>query len=83
MSVGKKLCDKPFELKGGHGFRMDRAPVTNRQFRAFVAETSYVTLAERPPRAEDYPGALPHMLRAGSLAFTPPDYSISLSDWSR
>ena len=35
------------------------------------------------PKAEDYPGALPHMLRAGSLVFTPPDHPVSLSDWSR
>src|SRR5690242_5614140 len=54
------------------GFWMDRAPVTNRQFRAFVEATGYVTFAEIAPRAEDYPGALPHMLKAGSLVFTPP-----------
>jgi formylglycine-generating enzyme len=65
------------------GFWIDRTPVTNWQFRAFVAETGYVTLAERRPQAEDYPGALPHMLRAGSLVFAPPDHPISLSDWSQ
>jgi formylglycine-generating enzyme required for sulfatase activity len=65
------------------GFWIDRTPVTNRQFRAFVVETGYVTLAERPPQAEDYPGALPHMLKAGSLVFAPPDHPISLSDWSQ
>jgi formylglycine-generating enzyme required for sulfatase activity len=65
------------------GFWIDRTPVTNWQFRAFVAETGYVTLAERRPQAEDYLGALPHMLRAGSLVFAPPDHPISLSDWSQ
>ncbi len=29
----------------------------------------YVTAAEKPPRAEDYPGAIAEMLRAGSIVF--------------
>ena len=52
------------------GFYIDRTPVTNREFRAFVNATSYVTLAERKPDAKDYPGALPHMLKAGSMVFS-------------
>ena len=51
------------------GFRMDRYPVTNEQFQEFVEQTGYVTYAEIAPRAEDYPGALPDMLQAGSLVF--------------
>jgi hypothetical protein len=31
-----------------------------------------VTFAEIAPDAKDYPGALPHMLKAGSLVFRPP-----------
>ena len=54
------------------GFWMDETPVTNRQFQAFVAATGYQTVAEVPPRAEDYPGADPAMLVAASLVFTPP-----------
>ncbi|MDC0739387.1 formylglycine-generating enzyme family protein [Cognatishimia sp. SS12] len=53
-------------------FLIDSAPVTNRQFAEFVRATGYVTLAERPPNAEDYPGILPEMLHAGSLVFVPP-----------
>src|SRR5258708_35299683 len=49
------------------GFWMDRIPVTNRQFREFVNSTGYVTFAEIAPEAKDYPGALPRMLKAGSL----------------
>ena len=64
-------------------FFIDATPVTNAQFRAFVAATGYVTFPEIPPRAEDYPGALPHMLRAGSLVFTPPDRPVALRDWSQ
>ena len=54
------------------GFWIDRTPVTNRQFKEFVRATGHVTFAEIPPDPKDYPGALPHMLYAGSLVFTPP-----------
>jgi formylglycine-generating enzyme len=65
------------------GFWIDRTPITNRQFRAFVKATGHVTVAEIPPDPKDYPGALPHMLRAGSLVFTPPKHAVDLSDWSQ
>ena len=38
------------------GFFMDKTDVTNAQFAAFVKETGYITIAERKPRAEDFPG---------------------------
>ena len=63
------------------GFWMDRTPVTNRQFRQFVEATGYVTFAETAPDPKDYPGALPHMLEAGSLAFAPPKRRVDLSNW--
>jgi sulfatase modifying factor 1 len=65
------------------GFYIDRTPVTNRQFRKFVNATKHVTFAEITPRAEDYPGALPHMLKAGSLVFSPPKEPVDLKDWSQ
>ncbi|MGL6042375.1 MAG: formylglycine-generating enzyme family protein [Sandaracinobacteroides sp.] len=65
------------------GFWMDRAPVTNREFAAFVESSGHVTVAQVPPRAEDYPGALPEMLRAASMLFTPPDGPVRLNDWSQ
>ncbi len=37
------------------GFWMDTTEVTNEQFAVFVKATGYVTLAERTPRAEDFP----------------------------
>src|SRR5215813_337927 len=52
------------------GFWIDRTPVTNRQFKAFVNATGHVTTAQRVPDARDYPGALPKMLYAGSLVFS-------------
>jgi formylglycine-generating enzyme len=65
------------------GFWMDKTPVTNRQFRAFVEATGHVTFAEIPPDPKDYPGALPHMLRPGSLMFDPPSHPVDLNDWSQ
>jgi len=65
------------------GFWIDRTPVTNRQFREFVRATGHVTFAEIAPDAKDYPGALPHMLRAGSLVFAPPNHPVDLGDWSQ
>jgi formylglycine-generating enzyme required for sulfatase activity len=65
------------------GFWIDPTPVTNRQFRRFVEATGHITVAERKPDPKDYPGALPHMLKAGSLVFNPPDYPVDLRDWSQ
>ena len=62
---------------------IDRTPVTNRQFKEFVRATGYVTTAEVVPDPKDYPGALPHMLYAGSLVFTPPPHVVNLRDWSQ
>ena len=61
-------------------FWIDRAPVTNDQFRAFVAATGHVTFAEIAPRAEDYPGARPELLVPASLVFKKPGGPVSLSD---
>jgi formylglycine-generating enzyme required for sulfatase activity len=54
------------------GFWIDRTPVTNRQFMDFVRGAGHVTFAELAPDPKNYPGALPDMLYAGSLAFAPP-----------
>jgi formylglycine-generating enzyme len=65
------------------GFWMDRTPVTNRQFKEFVAATGHLTIAEIPPDPKDYPGALPHMLYAGSLVFQSPARAVDTSDWTQ
>jgi formylglycine-generating enzyme required for sulfatase activity len=61
------------------GFWIDPRPVTNAEFDKFVRETGYVTAAERPPRAENYPGAIAEMLRAGSIVFQKPPGRVDLS----
>jgi formylglycine-generating enzyme required for sulfatase activity len=62
------------------GFFMDRTDVTNRQFAAFVNATGYITVAERTPRAEDFPGVRPENLCAGGVVFSAPDHPVPLTD---
>ncbi len=62
------------------GFWMDATEVTNAQFAAFVAATGHVTVAERKPRPEDYPGAPPEALVAGSVVFVPPTRPVLLNN---
>jgi len=54
---------KPWHRVYVDGYWMDKTEVTNEQFARFVKATGYVTVAERKPRAEDYPQALPEELR--------------------
>ena len=63
--------ERPARWTKVDGFWIDRTPVTNREFAAFVGDTGWVTLAEMTPDPEAYPGALPEMLTPGSLVFTP------------
>ncbi|MCA6250501.1 MAG: formylglycine-generating enzyme family protein [Phenylobacterium sp.] len=74
--------ERPARAVRVDGFWMDLTPVTNRQFDVFVRQTGHVTTAEIAPRAEDYPGADPRMLRAASLVFTPPSGPVPLNDVS-
>ncbi len=80
--VGMKATEdsRPVHRVYVDGFWMDKTDVTNRQFEAFVKATGYVTVAERKPRAEDYPTAPPENLVAGSIVFLPPDHPVPLSD---
>jgi formylglycine-generating enzyme required for sulfatase activity len=64
------------------GFWIDPTPVTNEQFCRFVKETGHVTYAEVTPDPKDYPDALPHMLRAGSLVFVKSTGPVDLNTWS-
>lgn len=59
-------------------FWMDEAPVTNRDFGAFVKATGYRTVAERPLKPEDFPGVPREQLQPGSIVFTPPGLDVSL-----
>lgn len=63
------------------GFWIDKAPVTNAEFLQFVGETEYSTVAERTPKAEDYPGVDPVDLVPGSLVFQMTPGPVSLHDY--
>ncbi|GLS39432.1 hypothetical protein GCM10010869_50290 [Mesorhizobium tianshanense] len=60
------------------GFWMDCHTVTNREFERFVAETGYVTLAERPADPADYPGAIPELLVPSSSMFKKPAQKVDM-----
>jgi len=51
------------------GFWMERDEVTNDQFARFVSATGYVTVAERPLKPGNFPGAPPENLVPGSMVF--------------
>lgn len=80
--VGMKatLDARPIHRVYVDGFYMDKNDVTNAQFARFVKATGYVTVAERPPRAEDFPGAPPENLVAGGVVFSPPDHTVPLNN---
>lgn len=63
------------------GFWMDATEVCNDDFARFVAATGYVTVAERAPRSEDFPGVPADRLVAGSAVFTPTDGPVDLDQY--
>jgi len=80
--VGMKATEdaRPIHRVYVDGFFMDQTDVTNAKFAAFVKATGYVTVAERKPRAEDFPGAPPENLVAGSVVFSAPDQPVPLNN---
>ena len=74
------LDARPWHRVYVDGYWMDATEVTNEQFARFVRATGYVTVAERKPRAADYPQALPEKLVAGSVVFTPPAHAVALNN---
>jgi len=61
-------------------FWMDKTDVTNEEFARFVKATNYVTIAERAPTAEEFPGAPQENLVAGSVVFSAPDHPVPLNN---
>ncbi len=72
--------EQPVESVSVDGLWMDETPVTVAQFRRFVRETKYVTLAERPLDPGVYPDADPELLVPGSLVFRASTGPVDLSD---
>jgi formylglycine-generating enzyme required for sulfatase activity len=65
------------------GFWMDKTDVTNAQFAKFAKATGYITVAERKPRKEDFPGVPAEKLVPGSVVFTPPSHPVPLDDYAQ
>ena len=59
----------PVRTENVAAFDIDRHEVTNAQFARFVAQTGYVTVAERPVDPAAYPGLAPAALQPGSAVF--------------
>lgn len=64
-------------------FCIHTTPVTNAMFAEFVAQTGYLTQAERCLSPENYPGVSVDKLQPASLVFMPPDVPVSLDDVNR
>jgi sulfatase modifying factor 1 len=73
--------EQPVHTVAVDGFWIDAKPVTVRQFRHFVRETGYVTVAERKPDPADYPGIDPAALVPGSLVFQRTPGPVPLNDF--
>ena len=71
----------PVHERSVAAFEIDLHPVTNAQYAAFIADTGYVTVAERPLDPGDFPGADPDDLVPGGLVFVPTRGPVDLSDW--
>jgi formylglycine-generating enzyme len=70
--------ERPVRRVDVAAFRIERHPVTNAQFAAFVRATGYRTVAERPLDPADFPGAPVENLVPGSLVFTPTPGPVDL-----
>jgi len=70
--------ERPVRPESVAPFEIDRHAVTNDQFAAFVRETGYVTVAERPLDPSQFPDVDPE---PGSLVFTPTDGPVDLRVW--
>ena len=75
------LEEAPVRRVEVEGFWIDARPVTVGQFRRFVKQTGYVTVAERPLDPALLPDADPTMLVPGSLVFRPARGPVDLSDF--
>jgi formylglycine-generating enzyme required for sulfatase activity len=64
-------------------FAVDRTQVTNARFAAFVKETGYRTVAERPLDPAEFPGAPTENLVPGSMVFTPTRGPVDLRHLSQ
>ncbi|NIG54130.1 formylglycine-generating enzyme family protein [Chitinophaga sp. Cy-1792] len=83
-------AERPAHQVRVKAFYIDATEVTNKQFKAFVDATGYVTVAERKPDWEELKKQLPpgtpkipdNELVAGAMVFEAPDHPVDKSDIS-
>jgi formylglycine-generating enzyme len=73
--------ERPAHRSTVGGFAMDETTVTNAEYAAFVDDTGYVSVAERPIDPALYPGADPRLLVPGALVFHMTDGPVDLADY--
>jgi formylglycine-generating enzyme required for sulfatase activity len=87
-ALDARADEKPVHRVKVDGFWMDATPVTNKQFKAFVDATGYVTTAETAPILEDIMSQVPpgtpkpaaELLVAASLVFTPSQGPVAFNN---
>lgn len=72
--------ERPVREATAGPFWIDVSPVSNSAFGSFVADTGYLTVAQRPVTAADYPTADPELLVPGSLVFHQTGGPVDLRD---
>ena len=86
-----KPNERPAHKVRVHGFWIDRTPVTNAEFAAFVAATGYITTAERSPEWDTLKAQLPSgtpsppdtELVPGAMVFVGTTHPVDLSDYTQ
>lgn len=73
--------EQPVHEREIASFRIDRYETTNAAFAAFVADTDYVTVAERPLDAALFPGLSEEERQPGAMVFTATAGPVDLGDW--
>jgi sulfatase modifying factor 1 len=73
--------EKPVHEVTVDAFYIDKCEVTNAEYKKFIDDTGYVTVAERPLDPADYPGANPEMLVPGALVFKKASAPVSLNSY--
>lgn len=73
--------DAPIHRVYVDGYYMDEKEVTNEQFEAFVKATGYITVVEKKPTTEEFPGVAEEDLTIGSVVFTPTSRPVNLNDY--
>jgi formylglycine-generating enzyme len=73
--------EKPVRKVTVDGFFIDKYEVTNEDYKKFVDETGYLTVAERPLNPEDYPGSKPELLVPGALIFQKSNGPVNLKSY--